>query len=1281
MPPLDPQLRRRLEAAIAGTATDAISGARAVAEAGARAALEALAVHEAEPYSHVKSKPELSALRNRLRAHARQLGDVQNSKGEVSIERLVHECAYEHWHRMLFARFLAENHLLIDPVSKVSLSLEECAELAKEEGVNTWELAGRFAQAMLPQIFRADDPLLKVALPTDRRVQLESILADLPAPVFTAEDSLGWVYQFWQSRRKDEVNDSGDKITSDTVSAVTQLFTEHYMVLFLLHNTIGAWHAGKVLAKNPSLAQSAGGEAELRRAVTLKAGGSGGYTFDYLRFVQDKSGWRPAAGVFPGWPKAAADLKVLDPCCGSGHFVVAAFELLVRLRMEEESLTIADAVDAVIKDNLFGLEIDQRCTHITAFNLALAAWKKAGFRALPPLNIACTGIAVGGTREQWIQMIAEQGTHDLRFFFGQLHDLFRKAPTLGSLINPNRFFGSGMLGKDGMQTLMKALATAIAEDPRATPERQELGVAAQGLAKAAELLAGPRGGGSGGYTLVITNVPYLGRGKQDDILREHLESQYPLGKADLATAFVLRCLEFCGQGGSTALVTPQNWLFLTSYSQMRKTLLERRTWNLVARLGPGAFETIGGHVVNVALLEITAREPADDSVMAGVDVSGAATPEAKAALLRDGGESGSVSMQRADSAGDGPSPTTADPSTATVEGSTKTVEGSTTAKARSTMPVQGSTRTKGPPTTIFNRPTEGVEGSTETAESPTDAVESSVNATPGSFVLVPQAEQLKNPDARVTLNVELIKTLLESHAFALQGVSPADFPRYGRTYWESLLLPSTWRLWQSTVESTTPFAGKERCLVWNSGLEEAIAHGAAFIRGEDGWGRRGVVVNQMSSLPVAMYGGDICDTNVAALVVKEDSLLPAIWSFCSSPAFEKAVRRIDQKLNVTNATLVKVPFDLAHWQKVAAEKYPNGLPEPQSNDPTQWLFHGHPAGTVAAGPAHASPMAIADAVGAERHTSLICRTPNLGAVLQVAVARLIGYRWPAEFDEKMRLDPACRAWVEKCKALDHFADDDGVIPLAPMRGEPAAEGRVRDLLRAAFGGDWNGAKEATLLAAAAEANGGKSPAANLDDWLKNRFFAEHCALFHHRPFVWHIWDGRKKDGFGVLVHYHRLAAPGGAGRRLLEAIAHGYLGDWIARQRDEMKANKAGADARLAAALDLQKKLEAILKGEPPYDIFVRWKPLHEQPIGWEPDINDGVRMNIRPFIEADVLRDRVNVKWTKDRGKEPELIRPKAEFPWFWDGDTGGFTGDRLNDIHLTTGEKQRARDHAKKK
>jgi hypothetical protein len=124
-------------------------------------------------------------------------------------------------------------------------------------------------------------------------------------------------------------------------------------------------------------------------------------------------------------------------------------------------------------------------------------------------------------------------------------------------------------------------------------------------------------------------------------------------------------------------------------------------------------------------------------------------------------------------------------------------------------------------------------------------------------------------------------------------------------------------------------------------------------------------------------------------------------------------------------------------------------------------------------------------------------------------------------------------------------------------------------------------------------------------------------------------------------------------------------------QNADTKAGKVGADLRLAAAQALQEKLKLILAGDPPHDIFVRWKPLSEQPIGWTPDLNDGVRVNIRPFVEANILRKTPNIKWTKDRGKEPG--RDKEEYPWFWKGKE--FVGDRVNDFHLSNAEKLAAR------
>ena len=368
---------------------------------------------------------------------------------------------------------------------------------------------------------------------------------------------------------------------------------------------------------------------------------------------------------------------------------------------------------------------------------------------------------------------------------------------------------------------------------------------------------------------------------------------------------------------------------------------------------------------------------------------------------------------------------------------------------------------------------------------------------------------------------------------------------------------------------------------------------------------------------------------------------------------------------MTNATLVKVPFDLTYWQTVAAEKYPQGLPKPFSNDATQWLFNGHPAGA--------------------------------DQPLHVAVARLLGYQWPRQTGSGFLDCPALGP-----DGLEALADNDGIVCLTSVCGEASAAERLRKLLAPAFQGEWSSAKERELLLATAVDNNARAPAEDLDAWLRSSFFMEHCKLFHWRPFIWQIWDGNA-NGFSVLVNYHKLAAPNGQGRKTLELLTYTYLGDWINRQKLDQAGGVNGADDRLAAALDLQGQLEKILKGEPPYDVFVRWKPLDQQPLGWDPDINDGVRLNIRPFLKAQlrkggkkgagILHDRPsNIKWGKDQGREP--MRSKEKFPWFWGCDAtnhalatdfgapipgapaagDSFDGNRWNDLHYTCAAKEAA-------
>ena len=989
----------------------------------------------------------------------------------MGLDLLVEEIAYEQWHRMLFARFLAENDLLLHPEG-APVSLEDVRELAAEAGErDPWVLAARYAAAMLPGIFRADDPANRVALAPEDRSRLEAVLERLPTTLFTADDALGWVYQFWQSDRKDDVNKKGNKIGGADLPPVTQLFTEHYMVRFLLENSLGAWWAGRH-SDSPLVRE-----------------------WEYLRFRNDGS---PAAGTFDGWPARAAEVTVMDPCCGSGHFLTAAADMLRRMRQEEEGLTAAQAAAAVLRDNLFGLELDARCLQLAAFNLALDAWKAGGYQPLSVPNLACTGIAIQGQRADWARLAG--GDANMAGALDRLYDQFQDAPELGSLIDPRAAAGEGFWAVDPDQLLDRldqALRREVGNDPAAAV----FGAAAAGTAKAAKLLGGR-------YWLVTTNPPFLAASRQTARAANYLAATLPTAKYDLAVAMLLRWRESAAWQGSLAFVTPQAWLFSGWYQGFRRELLTATTLALIGRLGAGAFDAVSGEVVNVALVVGEVSKPDDRSLIHNLDVAESKGAAGKSRALRQ-------------------------------------------------APIE-------------------------------------------SFG---QLTQLANPEARIAGLVT--GELLAKYAEGRAGICSGDYPRFGRFFWELSDFGTRWSRQVSTVSSSRLWGGREHVFMWDGGqgaffafVEERLGVGrtGAWIRGTDLGGRVGVAVSSMGNLPVSLYQGELFDNNTAAIVLRDPEHLAAAWAYCSSPDFARNVRQIDQSLKVTNESFVKVPFDLEHWSRVAAEQYPDGLPEPYSDDPTQWLFQGKIVGSE-------SP-------------------------LQVAVAQLLGYRWPDQEPDE----------------LDAVADTDGLVPLVSVSGERPAADRLRGLLARAYGADWTPDLVNVLL----EQSG--SSGKTLESWLRDDFFTQHAKLFANRPFIWHIWDGRK-DGFSVLCHYHRLD------RERLSKLTFTLLGEWIERQR--LAGGEPGAEARLAAALRLQQRLALILAGEAPHDVYVRWKPMSEQPIGWDPDLDDGVRLNIRPFVLADVLRPRVNLKWDKDRGRNP-------------DGS------ERINDLHPTLAERQRARDAA---
>lgn len=1039
-------------------------------------------------------------------------------------------------------------------------------------------------------------------------------------------------------------------------------------------------------------------------------------------------------GPTPNSSPRGRGLKVLDPCCGSGHFLVAAFLKLVPLRMAQEGLSARDAVDVVLRENIYGLELDYRCVQIAAFALALAAWQypnAGGYRPLPELNIACSGLAISAQKEEWTSLA--KGNRELEHALGTLWEQFKEAPTLGSLIRPEAGLDQHDLFSLKWCQVRPLLKQALAGE--SDDDRTEMGVAAQGIVKAAELLTMR-------YDFIVTNVPYLSRNKQGEVLRAYCEKNYPEGKSDLATVFMERCLDLCVTGGTVCCVLPQNWLFLGAYKAYRKKMLENNTFQWIARLGAGGFQTPMWDF-NVQLCTISRGVAPEDHLIHGLDVSAFRAPHEKAAALQ-------------------------------------------------TQPVQ----------------------------------------------TVSQKKQLKNPDARITLEEGEGKVkLLSEYAVSGVGCQSYDTPRFISFFWEYCKVYNDIYIFlQSSPKSQVIYSERCSVLKWENGegeLANLMSEKKRLENYSSGiwqvWSRfinkSGICIGAMRQLPATPYDGYCFDNNTAVLVPHNPDHLPAIWCYCSSPEYNENVRKIDQKLNVTNATLVKVPFDLDRWQKVAEERYPHGLPKPYSDDPTQWIFHGHPCKSVVW-----DDEKKWTAFGPLRYDS---------TVLQVAVARILGYRWPfetspltpasltagppsplpqrgrgegdiscplrgqlleplhvikcnrinpakLELARQFRKNPTPKEddvwqWLRRNQMLglkwrrqqiiegfiadfychelslvleidgevhlskeqmeydqyrdyvfqskgvytirisnelctqenikkliedyiasrseadipslslygrgggdgndvaggggevcdesrqilnslsifDKFVDDDGIACIPAVRGEAPLADRLLNLLVAAYGDAWSGDTLSFLLANAEHA--GKS----LESWLRDKFFVQHCKLFQNRPFIWQIWDGLR-DGFSALVNYHTLT------HKKLEVLIYTYLGDWIARQRQDIVDGIDGAQERLDAAESLKRKLELILEGEAPYDIFVRWKPLEKQPIGWEPDLNDGVRLNIRPFMTvppvkkagAGVLRDKPNIKWDKDRGKDVETA------PWY-----SVFNGDRINDHHLTLKEKREAR------
>ncbi|MGI3212153.1 BREX-1 system adenine-specific DNA-methyltransferase PglX [Roseovarius tibetensis] len=408
----------------------------------------------------------------------------------------------------------------------------------------------------MPFLFEKIDDYTELLMPEDLLSQT-SILAEL-RKVMTEDacqdvEIIGWLYQFYISEKKDQVFaglKKNQKITAENIPAATQLFTPHWIVRYLVENSLGRlW-----LLNRPG--------SRLAERMDYYIAPEEPET-DFLRITRPE------------------DIRICDPAAGSGHMLTYAFDLLYAI-YEEEGYDATEIPALILQHNLAGVEIDDRAGALAAFALAMKAAAKLGRRRFLRMETKpdiCVLQNVSFTPEDVRDVAAVVGkdlfTDELRETLGQ----FEQVKNFGSLIVPKL--------RDPAETLRVVEARDFGGD-LLLKEVQERVVAVLRMAEALS----PK------YHVVVANPPYMGGKGMNPALQSFAKAYYPDSKSDLFAMFMERALRMSVTRGSMAMINMQSWMFLSSFEKLRSNLLSNACLQSMAHLGPRAFDTIGGEVVS-----------------------------------------------------------------------------------------------------------------------------------------------------------------------------------------------------------------------------------------------------------------------------------------------------------------------------------------------------------------------------------------------------------------------------------------------------------------------------------------------------------------------------------------------------------------------------------------------------------------------------------------------------------------------------------------------------------
>lgn len=527
-------------------------------------------------YAEVKGEriSQRNSLVSAIRAKAEELDNYK-----VAFEYIVEEVAYTWFNRMIAIRFMEVNgYLPIRVLSSesgkhepdiVTTPFDAGLEFTGEESGRIYELRDNnrleelfrmlfirecnHLHDILPELFEATNDYSELLLSlsyTDKDGVVFHLVNDISEDDFNIEkegqvEIIGWMYQYYNTEPKDKVFAAlkkNVKITKENIPAATQLFTPHWIVRYMVENSLGRlWIEGHPDDDLRQCWEYYLDEAEQEPQVQAQ-------------LEEIRAGYREIS---------PEDIRIIDPCMGSGHILVYAFDVLMQI-YSAQGYSERDAAKLIVEKNLWGLDIDRRAYQLAYFAVMMKA--RQYNRRILTSGIKPNLFVIDDNRAltpEIIEYIAD-GDSKMAADLRSISDDLTNAREYGSIINVQPVDFNGLIERIGIIAESDELNLIAMENKRIVCEK------ILPLVKQAQTL-------SQKYDVVCTNPPYMGGSGMNSVLSEYVKRCYSEAKSDLFAAIIIKCLEFTKQNGYSSLVTMQSWMFLSSFEEMRTKLLTLNT--------------------------------------------------------------------------------------------------------------------------------------------------------------------------------------------------------------------------------------------------------------------------------------------------------------------------------------------------------------------------------------------------------------------------------------------------------------------------------------------------------------------------------------------------------------------------------------------------------------------------------------------------------------------------------------------------------------------------------